>query len=64
MPPSAEERKAARAELAQQALTLYQDDKLTLMQVADKLAVSYGKAHSLIKEAGGTMRKRGGKTKT
>jgi hypothetical protein len=34
---------------------------LTLMQVADELSVSYGKAHALVKEGGGAIRPRGTK---
>lgn len=49
----------ARAELAQQALIWYKEGH-TLMRVAKELGVSYGKAHALVKEAGGEMRRRGG----
>ena len=53
----------ARKELAEQARTLY-DEGLTLVAIAAQLEVSYGKAHALVKEAGGTMRRRGGPAKT
>lgn len=52
----------ARKVLAEQARELYDTGK-TLEVVARKLEVSYGTAHALIKEAGGTMRKRGGPKK-
>lgn len=52
----------ARAALAKTALALYADGK-TLVQIASELEVSYGKAHALVKEAGGTMRRRGGPKK-
>jgi hypothetical protein len=49
----------ARKALAEQALELYTSGK-TLEDVARRLEVSYGKAHALVKEAGGTLRRRGG----
>jgi DNA-binding transcriptional regulator LsrR (DeoR family) len=48
-----------RKALAIIALAMYTDGQ-TLVQIAEKLEVSYGKVHALIKEAGGEMRRRGG----
>lgn len=53
-----EEKALARKELAGQAATSYELGH-TLMQVADEMGVSYGKAHALTKEGGATIRPRG-----
>lgn len=48
----------ARALLAGRARSEYETG-LTVMQVAEELSVSYGKAYALIKEACGSIRPRG-----
>lgn len=47
-----------RAALAERARELY-EKPLTVVQVADELRCSYGKAYALIKEAEGEIRPRG-----
>jgi DNA-binding transcriptional regulator LsrR (DeoR family) len=53
----------ARKELAARAAQMYIAGQ-TLVQIAEQLEVSYGKAHALAKEGGARMRTRGGPRRT
>lgn len=53
-------RKKARADQAETAAKSYLEGH-TLMQVAEEMGVSYGKAHALVGEGGATIRPRGGR---
>lgn len=53
---------ADRADEATLALEFYERGH-TLVEVAKLLGCSYGKAHALVKEAGGTPRRRGARAR-
>lgn len=56
------DRQTARIMLSRQVLDWYEDGH-TLVECGAEFGISYGKAHALVKEAGGTPRRRGGRRK-
>ena len=48
-----------RRELAVEVARLYTDENMTIMAIADKLDMSYGKTYALLSEAGVPRRRRG-----